>query len=77
MEKKLGFGIIGCGFISNHHAQAILHTEGACLIGATDVNEQNAEAFCKKFGITHFQLKFQLRYLLYTLYTFMKTILQL
>ena len=54
MEKELGFGIIGCGFISNHHAQAILHTEGACLIGATDVNEQNAEAFCKKFGITHF-----------------------
>ena len=55
MEKKLGFGIIGCGFISFHHAQSILHTEGAYLVGATDVNEQNAENFCRKFGVTHFK----------------------
>ena len=55
MQKKLGFGIIGCGFISNHHAQSILHTEGAYLVGATDVNGQNAENFCRKFGVTRFR----------------------
>ncbi len=55
MEKKLGFGIIGCGFISAHHAQAILHTEGAFLAGATDVHEENAQKFCQKFGGTPFR----------------------
>ncbi len=55
MKKKLGFGIIGCGFISAHHALAIQHTDDAYLVGATDVHEENAEAFCAKYGGTHFR----------------------
>lgn len=49
--KKLKFGIIGCGLISNWHADAINLIEGAELAGATDVNEDARKAFAAKYGI--------------------------
>ena len=52
--KELGFGIIGCGFISGCHALAIKDCENARLIGATDVFAPNAEKFTKEHGIRNF-----------------------
>lgn len=49
MEYK--FGIIGCGMISNWHADAIMSIENASLAGATDVNKSACEAFAHKYGI--------------------------
>ncbi|NSW90993.1 MAG: Gfo/Idh/MocA family oxidoreductase [Firmicutes bacterium] len=51
---NLGFGIIGCGLISNWHADAILKIEGTRLVGATDVNEHARDAFTKKYNILPF-----------------------
>ncbi len=50
----LRFGIIGCGLISNWHADAILQIEGARLIGATDVNEKARAAFASKYNTQAF-----------------------
>lgn len=52
--NKLKFGIIGCGLISNWHADAILSIPEAQLAGATDVNEKSREAFCGKYKIKAF-----------------------
>ena len=54
MEKKLGFGIIGCGMISKWHAHAIASQKDAVLIGATSASLESAERFaaehnCKVF----------------------------
>lgn len=51
-EKKIGFGIIGCGMISNWHAKAVLEIDGAGLIGATDVNEDARLEFSRKYNTT-------------------------
>lgn len=51
---KIGFGIIGCGTISNWHAQAIKQIEGATLIGATDVHENSRINFASKYEIKAF-----------------------
>lgn len=50
----LKFGIIGCGLISNWHADAILQIEGTQLVGATDVNEKARAAFASKYNIQAF-----------------------
>jgi len=52
--NNLGFGIIGCGLISNWHADAILQIEGTQLSGATDVNEKARVAFASKYNIRAF-----------------------
>ncbi len=49
-RKVLGFGIIGCGTISNWHANAVLRVKGIQLTGVTDVNKEAREEFSKKFG---------------------------
>ena len=54
MEKKLGFGIIGCGMISKWHAHAIASQKDAVLVGATSASLESAERFaaehnCKVF----------------------------
>ncbi|HOJ11367.1 MAG TPA: Gfo/Idh/MocA family oxidoreductase [Clostridiales bacterium] len=51
---NLRFGIIGCGLISNWHADAILQIEGTQLVGATDVNEKARAAFALKYNILAF-----------------------
>ena len=52
--KKFGFGLIGCGAISDWHAYAIKETEGTELIGAFDRNAASAAAFCEKQGCRQF-----------------------
>ena len=52
--KKLGFGIVGCGVISEWHARAISGIEGIVLVGATDRNQDSREKFAGKFGIVAF-----------------------
>ena len=53
-KEVLGFGIIGCGMISNWHADAILLIPGTKLVGAVDVNENAKAAFARKYGIKAF-----------------------
>lgn len=50
--EKMGFGIIGCGAISNMHAGAIMKIEDAELIACADVNEKSLADFSAKYGIT-------------------------
>lgn len=50
-----GFGIIGCGMISNFHARAIADVRGAKLIGGFDAVPAAAEKLaanfdCKAYG---------------------------
>ncbi len=48
-KKEIGFGIIGCGMISDWHAGAIAKIQGARLIGVTDINEKSRNAFSAKY----------------------------
>lgn len=54
LVKKLGFGIIGCGTISEWHARAINAIDGIYLVGVTDVNQNSREKFAKKYGVRAF-----------------------
>ena len=47
--KEIGFGIIGCGMISNWHAEAISKVQGARLAAVTDVYEKSRNDFAEKF----------------------------
>ena len=49
------FGIIGCGMISNWHAQAVGEIDGAELVGVTDVNESSRIAFAEKYGVKAYE----------------------
>lgn len=52
--KKLGFGIVGCGMISEWHARAIAEIDGIYLVGVTDVNKSSRERLAKKYGVRAF-----------------------
>jgi UDP-N-acetyl-2-amino-2-deoxyglucuronate dehydrogenase len=52
--RVIGFGIIGCGFISRWHAEAIMKVENARLIGATDISKEARESFAGKYGVKIF-----------------------
>lgn len=55
MQKKLGFGIIGCGIIADFHANAIYECENdAELIGVCDVVFDAAEKFAHRHGTKAF-----------------------
>jgi len=49
-NKKLRFGILGCGMIANVHAAAIESLAEAELAGAADFNPEAAKKFCEKYG---------------------------
>jgi predicted dehydrogenase len=51
MGKTLRFGIVGCGVISSHHADAILTVDGAEITAVSDVSEERAASFAEKYGI--------------------------
>lgn len=53
-HKKIGFGIIGCGMISNWHAKAVLEIKDAVLAGATDINTEARRGFTQKYGIKEY-----------------------
>ena len=50
-KETVKFGIIGCGMISNWHAQAVNEIPGAELYGVTDVYEPARIAFAEKYGV--------------------------
>jgi predicted dehydrogenase len=45
-----GFGIVGCGMISNFHAKAIADVRGAKLVACFDTREASAEKFAADNG---------------------------
>ena len=53
-DKKLRFGILGCGMIADFHADAINSLDNAVLIGVADSNPERAQAFADKRGIKAF-----------------------
>ena len=50
MSKPLGFGLVGCGLISQFHGNAIKAAAGAELIAATDPQPDRLQKFCSDFG---------------------------
>jgi len=51
MMKKVGAGIIGCGFISNFHARAYLADPRVTLVAMADVSEEAVEKAKQKWGV--------------------------
>ena len=50
MQKKIRFGIIGCGVIASSHGDAINAVEGAELVAVSDIIEERMEEFASKYG---------------------------
>src|SRR4029078_6209049 len=51
----VGFGIIGCGMISNFHAKAIEHIRGAKIVACFDTYAPGAGKFAAANGCTAYQ----------------------
>lgn len=50
-QKKLGFGVIGCGMISEFHINALAALDSkAKIVGVTDVNRDSAERLSSSHG---------------------------
>ncbi|MHB1653264.1 MAG: Gfo/Idh/MocA family protein [Desulfitobacteriaceae bacterium] len=49
-EKKMRFGIIGCGRIAPKHAESILALPEAELVAVCDIVPEKAQAFADKYG---------------------------
>ena len=49
MPDTLRFGLIGCGRIAPHHAQAILDLPGAALVAVADILEERAHQYADDF----------------------------
>ena len=50
MSAEMGFGIIGCGLVSDFHGRGIAGLEEARVVAATDMNRARAEEFTAKYG---------------------------
>ena len=48
--KTYGFGIVGCGMISEYHAAAIADLPNARLVAGADIVEKNRKKFMEKHG---------------------------
>lgn len=56
MERKIGFGIIGCGVIADFHANALFGLpEEAVLVGAADARLPAAERFAREKQVRAFE----------------------
>lgn len=55
MMNIFKFGILGCGLISQIHAEAIKEIDGAVVYGAFDSNENAKKDFCEKYSIKAFE----------------------
>ncbi|SHG60758.1 Predicted dehydrogenase [Fodinibius roseus] len=53
-QKKYGIGIVGCGNISDTHAEAIMKTPKGQLIAAHSRTDASVNTFCEKYDITPF-----------------------
>ncbi len=53
--KKIGFGIIGCGVISDFHANALFELpQDAVLVGVADTRKESAGAFAERHHVRAF-----------------------
>ncbi len=52
MESKLRVGIIGAGWIANHHINGYLKSGRAEIVGLSDVNEEAARKLMGQHGLT-------------------------
>jgi len=50
-SNNFGLGIIGCGNISDTHAEAIIHSEQGNLVAAHSRTKSNLDAFCEQYEI--------------------------
>jgi len=50
LEDRLGFGIVGCGLVSQFHGAAIAASEKAELIAAADLDEDRLNRFVAEYG---------------------------
>ncbi len=51
-RATIGFGIVGCGVISDFHAEAVKHMRGVRLVACQDTREASARRLADKFGCT-------------------------
>jgi UDP-N-acetyl-2-amino-2-deoxyglucuronate dehydrogenase len=55
MDKRLGFGLVGCGFVARKHASALMNgVPGARLVAACDPSAARATQFANEFGVPTF-----------------------
>ena len=54
MLNTLGFGIIGCGVIFRHHADAIKSIEGARLAAVADIITEKAAKMAEEYGCDYY-----------------------
>ena len=54
MDRKIRFGIIGCGVIAPNHANAIVHNSRAELTAVCDIIPEKAKAFQEKYHAPYF-----------------------
>ncbi|MFO8081694.1 MAG: Gfo/Idh/MocA family oxidoreductase, partial [Armatimonadota bacterium] len=47
---RMGFGLVGCGLVSQFHGAAIMNSEKAELIAATDLDEERLNSFVEDYG---------------------------
>lgn len=50
MSDVMGFGIIGCGLVSDFHARAIADLDDARIVAATDLDAERAAKFAEQTG---------------------------
>ena len=50
MASPIGFGIVGCGLVSEFHGRALADIPGARLVAACDADAGRLNAFIKHFG---------------------------
>lgn len=50
MAEKMGFGIVGCGLVSQFHGAAIMNSEKAELVAATDLDDERLSSFVGDYG---------------------------
>ena len=49
-DGRMGFGIVGCGLVSQFHGAAIMNSEKAELVAATDLDGERLSKFLDDFG---------------------------
>ncbi len=49
IDNKFGFGIVGCGLISDFHGNAVTAADEGQVVAATDLNQERLAEFCGKF----------------------------
>ncbi|MFO8079447.1 MAG: Gfo/Idh/MocA family oxidoreductase [Armatimonadota bacterium] len=49
-DGRMGFGLVGCGLVSQFHGAAIMNSEKAELIAATDLDEERLNSFIEDYG---------------------------